>query len=75
MNEDTKDLAEVMPRAVDTAFRQVSADLDDDVDPSDPPGFRRYGIDELTGFPVINGRPGSRTVTSEEIYGLLKDFP
>ncbi len=36
----------------------------------------RVSCDKDTGLPVVNGRPGQRFVTSEEIYEeLQRDFP
>jgi hypothetical protein len=36
----------------------------------------RVGCNKDTGLPVVNGRPGQRFVTSEEIYEeLRRDFP
>lgn len=38
-------------------------------------GFRRVVRDELTGLPVVVGRPGEPMVTSEMIRKELEDFP
>ena len=37
---------------------------------------QRYGVDKRTGCPVVNGSPGQRIVTAEEIYEFLRaEFP
>ena len=37
---------------------------------------QRYGVDKQTGCSVVNGSPGQRMVTAEEIYEFLRtDFP
>ena len=41
-----------------------------------PDGWQREVVCPITGKHVVAGRPGSRMVTSEEIYKILReDFP
>ena len=69
-------LAEITPVAqpnsiVTAAMQQQpsAAELDDE-------DMREWGprvvISEISGFPVVAGRPGQRMVTSEEIYEELR---
>ncbi len=35
----------------------------------------RYGVDPLTGGVYVKAAPGEKSVSSEEIYKMLEDFP
>jgi hypothetical protein len=46
---------------------------------SDQPPAERNGprvvYDQVTGYPIVKGRPGEPMITSEEVKRQLEDFP